>query len=415
MSTTPATPGPYSGTSLPAASPAARPPGLAEGFTDAQLQAAIDAAFPIEARFTGDWPDEAPNRLAIARAFLASLPERPQAQPGPWPGQQEAIDAAMIEAGKNVSYSQFLGSNEIFPNEWSEEAPARLAIAQAYDKARPQAAEIAELKGQLEDFRSVLKAVEPWERKAQEYLDAGRWAGRTYAEGIMTELEERDSELAALKDSLFQAQEAAKDLLDQRDKAKAELGESQRKLSYAEEHLGILAKTFGYEGRTWCNMVSYLAPRLEKAERDLAKAEAELAALRQSYEPANIVGQLQQLACEEGNAEAVKEIRKYASSLSLEGVNSLLKGILECLPPILAAKAAKAVVAAARPAIEAEAQPWTPAVGDVVRLKSGGPVMTVYDIAKDKSFICCVHNTKGLCDYTTLPAACLTPAKEGQP
>jgi uncharacterized protein YodC (DUF2158 family) len=54
-------------------------------YTDAQIQTAIDAAFPSGfiqndpylATFIRDarWPDETPNRLAIARAFLAALPK----------------------------------------------------------------------------------------------------------------------------------------------------------------------------------------------------------------------------------------------------------------------------------------------------------------------------------------------------
>jgi uncharacterized protein YodC (DUF2158 family) len=94
MSTTPATPGPYSGTSIPATTPAARPPGLAEAFTDAQLQAAIDAAFPhatdkllyacIDADpLSTSWDCDAPARLAIARAFLATLPKPAEASAEP--------------------------------------------------------------------------------------------------------------------------------------------------------------------------------------------------------------------------------------------------------------------------------------------------------------------------------------------
>jgi hypothetical protein len=98
------------------------------------------------------------------RAFLDALPERLQAQPGPWPGQQEAIDAAFQQIDE--FYLDYKSSHD----DWEHEAPARLAIAQAYDKARPQAAEIASLKA-----------------------------------------------------ALLQAQEAAKDLLAQRDKAQAEL------------------------------------------------------------------------------------------------------------------------------------------------------------------------------------------------
>lgn len=76
-----------------------------------------------------------------ARAFLSALPmksaepERPQ----PWPSQQEAIDKA---------FEEVKAAHLVTPKTGDDYAPARLAIAQAYDAARPQAAEIAELKAE---------------------------------------------------------------------------------------------------------------------------------------------------------------------------------------------------------------------------------------------------------------------------
>ena len=79
--------------------------------------------------------------------------------------------------------------------------------------------------------------------------------------------------------------------------------------------------------------------------------------------------------------------------------------------------AAQAVVAAARPVIEAEclaqaqqaaAQPWTPAVGDVVRLKSGGPVMTVTHV-DPLSLMCAWMNADDELQVEPITTLCLTP------
>lgn len=130
-------------------------------------------------------PGQRGKKLDNLKAFLAALPERPQAQPGPWPGQQEAIDAAMIETARANGHVAFAGDPIVFERSWAKEAPARLAIAQAYDAARPQAAEIAKLNEQLEGFRNV-------------------------SEGIMAELEKRDAQVAALKAELEKAESRLK-------------------------------------------------------------------------------------------------------------------------------------------------------------------------------------------------------------
>jgi hypothetical protein len=58
---------------------------------------------------------------------------------------------------------------------------------------------------------------------------------------------------------------------------------------------------------------------------------------------------------------------------------------------------------------------WTPKVGDVVRLTSGGDALTVTEYDAEKNQWRCVGLTGGCPCYVCVPAACLTPAKEAQP
>ena len=58
-----------------------------------------------------------------------------------------------------------------------------------------------------------------------------------------------------------------------------------------------------------------------------------------------------------------------------------------------------------------EDKPWTPAVGDVVTLASGGPLMTARCYTPENAVACDWFNTDGLADSRTFPTACLKPHK----
>lgn len=57
-----------------------------------------------------------------------------------------------------------------------------------------------------------------------------------------------------------------------------------------------------------------------------------------------------------------------------------------------------------------QAQPWTPAVGDVVRLKSGGPAMTVTGV-DPLSLMCAWMNADDELQVEPITTLCLEPAQ----
>jgi uncharacterized protein YodC (DUF2158 family) len=58
-----------------------------------------------------------------------------------------------------------------------------------------------------------------------------------------------------------------------------------------------------------------------------------------------------------------------------------------------------------------KAQPWTPRPGDVVRLKSGGPEMTVRCLMPKDAAVCDWFDDGGCLDNKAFPAVCLTPTQ----
>lgn len=159
--------------------------------------------------YTDDEIRSACKDVMSLRAFLDALPTRsaqPE-RPQPWPGQQAAIDAAFCSSNRG-SYTALKLSN---PFDWEQQAPARLAIAQAYDKARPQSAEIANLKshidhleerdrqGREELVRLRLRAELREARKSEDH-----W--HSEAELLRAEEAKTQADLAALRQSTQSAQ-----------------------------------------------------------------------------------------------------------------------------------------------------------------------------------------------------------------
>jgi uncharacterized protein YodC (DUF2158 family) len=88
-------------------------------------------------------------------------------------------------------------------------------------------------------------------------------------------------------------------------------------------------------------------------------------------------------------------------------------------------EAAASAVLAARAGQEAEPKPepstftahgktWTPAVGDLVQLKSGGPLMTIERVISGTADVAWINN-HGDVKTANLCITSLTPAKKEQP
>lgn len=299
----------------------------------------------IHAWNTTTWTEgDFPKRI---RAFFAALPERPQAQTG----QQEAIDAAIKSVARKMPSASLVADPDSYSVLWPKQESFRLAIAQAYDAARPQAAEITALKAErdrLAEHVAVLQERNVDMENQRDKLDAkltevveaaekAGWNGVENSKHLPTYIADLAEDLskaqAALRQSTQSAQPAEIAAL------KAEL--EQTRLEYSE-----------------------LKRRLQVADERIEKAQAVAAVVL-----AQAVRRMEAVPAEEIARPYEAAAQFHASECGLEAVRARL---------IASAKGEAQPVVVNEPPQderqpdlsgegEKQAQPWTPVVGDVVQ------------------------------------------------
>ena len=116
------------------------------------------------------------------------------------------------------------------------------------------------------------------------------WKDSLSLHAFLAALPERPqaAEIASLKDSLFQAQEAAKDLLDQRDKAQAELSTLRQPiLADDDRSLGQVLHEILDEGLSWDRLLKGDQEQCELAAQAVA-AVVEARMIRRKASPCPI-------------------------------------------------------------------------------------------------------------------------------
>jgi uncharacterized protein YodC (DUF2158 family) len=100
----------------------------------------------------------------------------------------------------------------------------------------------------------------------------------------------------------------------------------------------------------------------------------------------------------------------YAWSREDSARLAVAKAFLAALPPAEQSAEIEKLKAEVEPA-----QPWQPAVGDVVRLKSGGPQVTVKGLTSDGLVSCIWFTANGQYHQFQVPAACLELVRKEMP
>lgn len=355
------------------------------------------------------------------RAFLDALPDRPQAQPGLWPGQQEAIDKAFEQI--DDLYLDCKSSCD----DWNHEAPARLTIAKAYDAARPQAAEIAKLKAALSESEKQFQAkVDEIARLLNErdktqgilkdclsVMPFGNIETHT-VENLPHRIADLASELAAIGSENERLEAELASLRQPILAIEAEcLAQAVRRMEAVPvRELWDIYRNDGSSFAT--DSMGAVRARLIAAARGEGQAQ-EVPQAEAKAEPATFSahGKTWTRHTPGDPMPCEKEKRIYwlyrdtvIGSTEHPDVIGWERNENKSFDIIGWCYADEPAQAEPEPA-----QPWTPAVGDVVRLKSGGPMMTVNDLDEETHECECVSMSQGCIQRFLVFAACLTPVQ----
>lgn len=186
----------------------------------------------------------------------------------------------------------------------------------------------------------------------------------------------------------------------------------------------VLAAFGGAETLRWKESAQSIREQINAQQARAEKAEAELAMSEAAFSNYRglILSTLNEVGAPTHHPDVGASARKPMTPQ--ERIKALCG--LSTLPPEAKAPAVEAAKPAyvghmtdemptkPEPSPQPSPPPWQPAVGDVVRLKSGGPAMTASELRPD-GWACEWFDFNDCRDAGIFPAACLMPAKEAQP
>lgn len=143
------------------------------------------------------WQDDGCDSPQAARETVAKLRESLQEV------QKELKASEQWNQTRQESIERFQKEVERLKEGWrtcNQESNSRFNQScinlQRAEKAEK---ELQEAQNKVNDLELVLKGQEEWNNRAQKLLDGGRWAGSTYIEGCVTELEESRAKIDKLE------------------------------------------------------------------------------------------------------------------------------------------------------------------------------------------------------------------------
>ena len=157
-------------------------------------------------------------------------------------------------------------------NEWNQAAEKGVTVVSMNELLNARHRErMAEVITERDDLRFVLDSQEPWNAKAQQLLDAGRWAGHTLIEGCVTELAETRAERDRLRAELHERTSEVDRLDHLQAKSQAEIERLKLDVAMMNGRLQERTETMLERQKAWSD-------RARKAEAVLGRGLPELKA-----------------------------------------------------------------------------------------------------------------------------------------